>query len=47
MWRIVFTKPALKDAKVQALALKVIADRLEHGVAIPKIPKLFSVAVAS
>ena len=34
-------------AKVQALALKVIADRLEHGVAIPKIPKLFSVAVAS
>lgn len=34
-------------AKVQALALRVIADRLEHGEPIPQLPELFSVAVSS
>src|SRR3954466_8285530 len=34
-------------AKVQALALRVIADRLEHGEPIPQLPALFSVAVSA
>ncbi|MDB5349583.1 MAG: type toxin-antitoxin system HicB family antitoxin [Planctomycetota bacterium] len=34
-------------AKVQALALRVIADRLDHGESIPEIPSLFSVAIAT
>ena len=30
-------------AKVQALALRVIADRLDHGEAIPQLDELFAV----
>ena len=30
--------------KVQALALRVLADRLEHGEAIPELDTVFSVA---
>ena len=30
-------------AKVQALALRVIADRLDHGEAIPQLDELFTV----
>lgn len=30
--------------RVQALALRVIADRLEHGEPVPGIEKVFSVA---
>lgn len=30
-------------AKVQALALQVIADRLEHGETIPELDELFAV----
>ena len=30
-------------AKVQALALRVIADRLEHGETIPELGELFAV----
>jgi len=30
-------------SKVQALALRVIADRLEHGEAIPELDDLFAV----
>ncbi len=30
-------------ARVEALALRVIADRLEHGEAIPEIRELFAV----
>ena len=29
--------------KVEALALRVIADRLEHGEAIPELDELFAV----
>ncbi|MBI3015684.1 MAG: type II toxin-antitoxin system HicB family antitoxin [Candidatus Tectomicrobia bacterium] len=32
-------------AKVQALALRVIADRLDHGEAIPQLDELFTVPV--
>ena len=32
-------------AKVEALALRVIADRLDHGEVIPEIKKLFSISV--
>ena len=31
-------------AKVKALALRVMADRLEHGEAIPELTDVFSVA---
>jgi predicted RNase H-like HicB family nuclease len=31
--------------KVEALALRVIADRLEHGEAIPELDELFAVPV--
>lgn len=31
-------------AKVEALALRVIADRLDHGEAIPELDELFAVA---
>ena len=31
--------------KVEALALRVIADRLEHGEAIPQLDELFAVPV--
>ncbi len=31
-------------AKVKALALRVMADRLEHGEAIPELVDVFSVA---
>ena len=31
-------------AKVKALALRVMADRLEHGEAIPELADVFSVA---
>ena len=31
-------------ARVQALALRVLADRLEHGESVPKLDTLFSVA---
>lgn len=31
-------------AKVQALALRVIADRLEHGERIPELRDLFAVS---
>ncbi len=34
-------------AKVQSLALRVIADRLVHGEPIPQMPELFSVPVSS
>ena len=30
-------------ARVQSLALRVIADRLDHGEAIPKLDELFAV----
>ena len=30
-------------AKVEALALRVIADRLEHGETIPELSELFAV----
>ena len=30
-------------AKVQALALRVIADRIDHGEAIPQLDELFTV----
>jgi predicted RNase H-like HicB family nuclease len=30
-------------AKVEALALRVIADRLEHGEGIPELDELFAV----
>jgi len=30
-------------ARVEALALRVIADRLEHGEAIPELDELFAV----
>ena len=30
--------------KVEALALRVIADRLEHGEAIPELDELFAVS---
>ena len=30
-------------AKVEALALRVIADRLEHGEAVPELSDLFAV----
>jgi predicted RNase H-like HicB family nuclease len=30
-------------AKVEALALRVIADRLDHGEAIPELDELFAV----
>jgi predicted RNase H-like HicB family nuclease len=32
-------------ARTQALALRVMADRLEHGEPLPEVAKLFSVAV--
>lgn len=32
-------------AKVEALALRAIADRLEHGEAIPELDRLFAVSV--
>ncbi len=31
-------------ARVQALALRVLADRLEHGEPLPEVAQLFSVA---
>ena len=31
-------------ARVKALALRVLADRLEHGEAIPELMEVFSVA---
>jgi predicted RNase H-like HicB family nuclease len=31
-------------ARVKALALRVMADRLEHGEAIPELTEVFSVA---
>ncbi len=31
-------------AKVEALALRVIADRLDHGEAIPELRELFAVS---
>ena len=31
--------------KAEALALRVIADRLEHGEAIPELEELFAVSV--
>ena len=31
-------------AKVQALALRLIADRLEHGEAVPELARVFQVA---
>ena len=33
-------------AKVKALALRIMADRLEHGEAIPELVDVFSVAAA-
>lgn len=30
-------------AKVEALALRIIADRLDHGEAIPELDELFAV----
>jgi len=30
-------------AKIQSLALRVIADRLDHGEGIPKLDELFAV----
>ena len=32
-------------ARVQSLALRVIADRLDHGEAIPELDELFAVPV--
>lgn len=31
-------------AKVEALALRVLADRLEHGEAVPEVTRLFFAA---
>ncbi|MFO1430111.1 MAG: type II toxin-antitoxin system HicB family antitoxin [Candidatus Competibacteraceae bacterium] len=31
-------------ARVQALALRVLADRLEHGESVPTLDTLFSIA---
>lgn len=31
-------------AKVEALALRVIADRIDHGEAIPELDELFAVS---
>jgi predicted RNase H-like HicB family nuclease len=31
-------------AKVEALALRVIADRLDHGESIPEVKELFAVS---
>ena len=31
-------------ARVKALALRVLADRLEHGESVPELVKVFSVA---
>ena len=36
--------PQAATAKVKALALRVMADRLEHGEAIPELGDVFSVA---
>jgi predicted RNase H-like HicB family nuclease len=33
-------------ARVQALALRVLADRLEHGESVPEMGAVFSVASA-
>jgi predicted RNase H-like HicB family nuclease len=33
-------------ARVQALALRVLADRLEHGEAVPEVARHFVVAAA-
>ena len=32
-------------AKVEALALRVIADRLEHGETVPELRELFAVSL--
>ena len=43
----VMTYGATRDealAKAEALALRVLADRLEHGEAIPALKELFSAA---
>ncbi len=43
----VMTYGATRDeaiAKVKALALRVMADRLEHGEIVPELVKVFSVA---
>ncbi|MDZ4857692.1 MAG: type II toxin-antitoxin system HicB family antitoxin [Candidatus Hydrogenedentes bacterium] len=32
-------------AKVEALALRVIADRLDHGEAVPELRELFALSV--
>lgn len=32
-------------SRVKALSLRVLADRLEHGEAVPEMPDVFSVAV--
>ncbi|MBL9139904.1 MAG: hypothetical protein JNK85_28795 [Verrucomicrobiales bacterium] len=34
----------LAEARVKALALRVMADRLEHGEVIPELREVFSVA---
>ena len=31
-------------ARTQALALRVLADRLEHGESVPKLDTIFSIA---
>jgi predicted RNase H-like HicB family nuclease len=31
-------------AKVEALALRTLADRLEHGEPVPELPQIFSAA---
>ncbi len=31
-------------ARAQALALRVLADRLEHGESVPKLDTIFSIA---
>jgi predicted RNase H-like HicB family nuclease len=31
-------------AKVEALALRVLADRVEHGEPVPELPQIFSAA---
>ncbi len=33
-------------SRVEALALRVLADRIEHGEAIPQISQIFSVIAA-
>ena len=43
----VMTYGATRDeaiAKVKALALRVMADRLDHGETVPELVKVFSVA---